>query len=188
LPSVDVIRTERLELRRWRDDDLGDLAEMNADPEVVRYLRDGSPMTPDESAEQLVGFMRHWEDHGYGLWAAVLPETGEVIGFVGLAEPTFLPEVLPAVEVGWRLKRRHWGKGYATEGGREALRFGFDDLRLDRIVSIRHRDNDASRRVMKRLGMPLERETVHPILGVPLAVHALSEDAWRSARRPAPPS
>src|SRR5438132_2380334 len=143
---MDEVRTERLVLRRWRDDDLDGLAEMNSDPEVMRFLHDGAPMTREESAEQLAGFMRHWQEHGFGLWAAVLPETAEVIGFVGLAVPTFLPEVLPAVEVGWRLERRHWGNGYATEGGGAALRFGFEDLGLDRIVSVRHRDNEASRR------------------------------------------
>ncbi len=184
MPPVDEVRTERLVLRRWRDDDLDDFAEMNSDPEVVRYLRDGTPRTREESAEQLAGFMRHWEEHGFGLWAAVLPETAEVIGFVGLAVPTFLPEVLPAVEAGWRLKRRHWGNGYATEGGGEALRFGFDDLGLDRIVSVRHRDNEASRRVMERLEMTLERETVHPVNGAPLAVHSVTKQTWRRGRPP----
>src|SRR5437667_8519927 len=108
------VETERLRLRSWRDDDLEPFAAINADPEVARFLRDGTPATREQTAELLARIREHWEEHGFGLWAAELKDAGELVGFVGLAVPTFLPEVLPSVEVGWRLARVRWGQGLAT--------------------------------------------------------------------------
>src|SRR3954470_12806767 len=105
------LRTERLLLRQWRDDDLDALAPMYADPEVMRYIRDGSVLSRQQTAEHLARMQAHWQEHGFGLFAAESRETGEVTGWVGLAVPYFLPEVMPAVEIGWRLGRRFWGRG-----------------------------------------------------------------------------
>ncbi len=91
-----------------------------------------------------------------------LRATGELIGFTGLAVPEFLPEVMPAVEIGWRLGRPSWGQGLATEAAREALRFGLIDRGLERIISIAQVGNDASERIIGKLGMRLEQETVDP--------------------------
>lgn len=110
----------------------------------------------------LASFERAGEDRGFGLFATELRAACGLIGFVGLSIPDFLPEILPSVERGWRLAAAHWGKGLATEGARAALAFGFGQAGLDRIVSIHQVGNDASWRIMEKLGMRLERETVDP--------------------------
>jgi RimJ/RimL family protein N-acetyltransferase len=169
---VTTLRTERLDLRGWRDDDLDGLAAMNADPEVMRYIMDGSVKDRRESADSLRKMRGAWDARGFGLFAVEVRGTGAFIGWAGLAVPDFLPEVLPAVEIGWRLAREAWGHGYATEAAAAALRFGFDEAGLDRVISIRHVDNARSRRVMEKLGITYEFSTVVPANGQPFAVHA----------------
>jgi RimJ/RimL family protein N-acetyltransferase len=167
--------TERLRLRAWRDDDLDAFAELCADPEVMRWHgANGETKTREQSAEQLAGFRAQWDVRGFGLWCAADPATDECMGFVGLAVPTFLPEVMPTVEVGWRLARKWWGQGFATEGGRRSVEFAFDTLGLDRIVSITRPENRNSWNVMEKLGMTLERTTNHPEYGFPVVVYELS--------------
>jgi RimJ/RimL family protein N-acetyltransferase len=129
-----VIETERLLLRAWRSSDAAPFAALNADPEVTHYLR--GPMSHDDSNELLARIRGHWQEHGFGLYAVEVKDGGAFAGFVGLAIPSFLPEVLPAVEVGWRLAREHWGKGYATEGARASVAHGFGALGLAQIISI----------------------------------------------------
>jgi RimJ/RimL family protein N-acetyltransferase len=171
---VITVETERLTLRGWRDDDLDALAAINADPEVMRYILDGSVRDRQQSAAALEKMVRDWAQRGFGLFAVEVRETGVLIGWAGLAVPEFLPEVMPAVEVGWRLARTAWGHGYATEAAAAALRFGFDDRGLDRIISIRHVDNARSARVMDKLGLTYEFDTVVPGHGQPVAVHAIT--------------
>ena len=123
-----------------------------------------------------------WEDQGFDLWAVELKSSGDLIGFVRLSIPTFLPEVLPAVEVGWRLDRAPWGRGLATEGGRASLEYGFDTVGLDRIISIRHSANVASGRVIQKLGMRRIASTAHPVFGHELAIHEITQIEWRANR------
>ena len=177
------LTTDRLILRRWRPEDRAPFAAMNADPEVMRHVGDGSPLTGDESDALVDRIESGFDQHGFGLWAAVERESDRFVGFVGLAVPTFLPEILPAVEIGWRLARYAWGRGYATEGARAAARFAFEEAGLDRIVSICHPDNAASLRVMDKLGMEFDRDTVIPLNGVAARVMALDKEAWLGARR-----
>jgi RimJ/RimL family protein N-acetyltransferase len=181
------LTTSRLILRGWRDDDLDPLAAMNADPEVMRYIGDGSVRDREQSAAGLVQVERDWEERGYGLFAVEVKETGQLAGWVALAEPAFLPEVLPAVEIGWRLGRAFWGAGIATEAARVVLRFGFEDRGLMRIISIRHPDNRASGRVMEKLGLRFDRKTVVPAHGQPVEVYALTRDEYL-AGEPSQPS
>lgn len=173
-----TLHTERLTLRPWQDDDLDALARVFAEPAVWRYPV-GRGFTPAETAAFLERTQVFWADHGFGLWAAELTETGALLGFIGLSIPTFLPEVLPAVEVGWRLHPDVWGRGLATEGGAASLRFGFTELGLDRIVSIAEPDNVASIRVMEHLGMTFERDAVHPRRAFPLVVWEITAERWR---------
>ncbi|WP_213012258.1 GNAT family N-acetyltransferase [Paractinoplanes toevensis] len=169
-----TVETERLLLRGWRDDDLDALAAINADPEVMRFILDGSVFDRERSAESLRKIVRDWDDRGFGLFAVEVRGSGEMIGWAGLSVPAFLPEVLPAVEIGWRLARHAWGNGYATEAAGAALRFGFGAAGLDRVISIRHVDNVRSERVMQKLGFVHEFDTVVPGHGQPVAVHAIS--------------
>jgi RimJ/RimL family protein N-acetyltransferase len=140
-----VIRTERLVLRQWRDDDRAPFAALNADPVVMEHFP--STMTREQS-DAFVDFnIRTIRERGWGLWA--VDADGMFIGFVGLNEPRFMP----GVEVGWRLARAAWGHGYATEAARAAVAFARDDLRLDEVVSFTATTNLRSQRVMQRLGM-----------------------------------
>ena len=168
-----TLATDRLTLRGWRDDDLGALAAMNADPEVMRYIMDGSVLDGQQSSERLRKMIVTWDEYGFGRFAVEVRGTGALIGWAGLAVPTFLPEVLPAVEIGWRLDRRFWGNGYATEAAAAALRFGFADRGLDRVISIRHIGNTRSARVMEKLGLVRDFDTVVPGHDQPVTVHAI---------------
>ncbi|MFB6632218.1 GNAT family N-acetyltransferase [Streptomyces sp. NPDC056362] len=167
------ILTPRLLLRRWNDDDLVPMAEINADPEVMRWIGDGSVRDLEETAEAIERYEEEWDEEGFGLFAVEILGSGELIGFAGLSVPDFLPEVLPAVEIGWRLGRPYWGQGYASEAAHAVLEFALQDRGLDRVIAIAHPGNRASENVMRKLGMVPERETSHPVLGLPLRVHAI---------------
>uniref|UniRef100_UPI003F683FFE GNAT family N-acetyltransferase n=1 Tax=Streptomyces polyasparticus TaxID=2767826 RepID=UPI003F683FFE len=168
------METERLVLRRWRAEDVAAMAVVNADPEVMRWIGDGSVRDEERTRAGIEAWEREWEHEGFGLFAVEVRATGRVAGFTGLSVPHFLPEVLPAVEIGWRLGREYWGKGYATEAARAALRFGFRDRGLNQILSIAQPENKASQRVMSKLGMRLVKETVAPDAGRTALVHGLS--------------
>ena len=168
------LSTGRLDLRPVRPDDLDHFAPMDADPEVMRYIAHGRPRTREQAATGVDRIVRTWREHGFGIFTTTVRDTGAVIGWVGLAIPAFLPEVLPAVEIGWRLRREFWGHGYATEGARAVLRWAFEDRRLDRLISIRHVDNVASGRVMEKLGFTVERTTTVPETGQPVVVTELN--------------
>ena len=167
-----TLTTERLALRGWRDDDLDGLAAINADPEVMRYILDGAVRDREQSAAGLLKMQQDWTTQGFGLFA--VERHGELIGWAGFAVPAFLPEVLPAVEIGWRLGRPFWGHGYATEAATAALRFGFETAGFERVVSIRHVANTRSARVMDKLGMAHDFDTVVPGVGQPVAVHVVT--------------
>jgi hypothetical protein len=112
--SKPAITTSRLLLRRWRSDDVEPFAAMCSDPEVMRYIGSGDTRTREQAAAAILAFERVWEEKSYGLFAVELLGSNQLIGFTGLAEPAFLPEIMPAVEVGWRFTRQSWGNGYAT--------------------------------------------------------------------------
>ena len=112
-----------------------------------------APLTRPQSDELVERIEAGFERDGFGLWALEVTETGEFVGFAGLAAPTFEAHFTPAVEVGWRLARRAWGNGYATEAGLAALDFGFGRVGLGEIVSFTTAGNARSRAVMERLGM-----------------------------------
>ena len=155
--------TERLVLRRFNAGDGARFAAMNADPEVIRYIADGRPLTRAASDALLDAIEAHWREHGFGLWCAAPREDADrCLGFVGLAVPSFLPAVLPAVEVGWRLARESWGRGLATEGARAAVEHAFTHLRLPSVISIIDPDNARSVRVAEKLGMRPGARHVHP--------------------------
>lgn len=145
------LETARLRLRRWRDDDRMPFAALNADPVVMEHFP--STLSRAESDALVDRIENGFEERRWGLWAAEAREPSVFVGFVGLNPATFDAPFTPAIEIGWRLGREHWGHGYATEGARAALDFGFDELALDEIVSFTTHANMRSRRVMERLGM-----------------------------------
>ncbi len=176
-----TLTTSRLVLRRLRADDLEPLAAMDADPEVMRYIGDGSTKDRAQSEATYMAIEQHWDEFGFGLFAVEVSATHEFAGWIGLSTPRFLPEVLPAVEIGWRLARRHWGKGIATEGATGVLHFAFIEKELDRIVSIRQVDNVQSGRVMHKLGLHFDRATTVPASGQPVVVCALTRTDYLAA-------
>ncbi len=180
------IQTSRLVLRRWRAADREPFAALNADPAVMEHF---PALLLRAESDALAGRIEaHFAERGFGLWAVEIPGVAPFAGFVGLSIPSFDAHFTPCVEVGWRLARTYWGKGYATEGARAALRFGFEQSRLGEIVSFTVPANLPSRRVMERVGMshsPAD-DFDHPGLpeGHPLRRHVLyrlRRDEW--ARR-----
>ena len=145
------LRTERLILRRWRPEDREPFAHMNADAEVMRHFP--APLSREESDAFTVRIEQEFADRGHGLWAAESLAEGSFIGFVGLHHCSFPAHFTPATEVGWRLDRPFWSRGYASEAARAVIADGFARIALKEIVSFTSTLNTRSIAVMKRLGM-----------------------------------
>jgi RimJ/RimL family protein N-acetyltransferase len=139
------------ELRAWRDADRAPFAAMNADPEVMAFFP--SPLNRAASDASIDSWQAQFAAQGWSNWAVELRGSGEFIGFVGLSVPRRQFTFSPCVEVGWRLARASWGRGFATEAARASLRFGFETLKLTEIVSMTALGNRRSRAVMERIGM-----------------------------------
>ncbi|MBN8999601.1 MAG: GNAT family N-acetyltransferase [Rhizobiales bacterium] len=164
--------TDRLILRQWEDRDVDAFAAINADAEVMRFFP--APLTHEETVAY-VERMRSFDDTGLGFRAVEEKATGDLVGVVGMAPVGPLMPVAPAIEIGWRLARRHWGKGYASEAARAWLAYGFGTMAFDEIIAFTFAGNLPSRRVMERLGMSYDPavDFDHPALpaGHPLAPH-----------------
>ena len=146
---------------------------MNADPQVMEYFT--SPLVREHSDALVDRIEAHFETYGFGQWAVEIPGQAPFVGFIGMNRPSFDAYFTPCVEVGWRLARPFWGLGYATEGARAALDFGFEKIGLDEIVSFAVCGNARSIRVMERIGMRFSAEFDHPGIpaGHPLRRHVL---------------
>jgi RimJ/RimL family protein N-acetyltransferase len=156
------LATQRLILRRWRDKDHGPFAAICADPDVMEFIGNGSVRTPEQASDLINFAEKTWDEDGFGLFAVELRDTGELIGFSGLAHPNFMPELLPSVEIGWRFGKAHWGKGYATEAAKEALAFANGLHCIRDIVSICQIGNIASVRIMEKIGLEFDHSSVDP--------------------------
>lgn len=184
-PGHGVIRTDRLLLRPWRDADREPHAAMNADPAVMEHFP--GTMSRQLSDEMFDLVQAHWAEQGWGLWAAEIPGEASFIGFVGIARQNAPGH--PVVEVGWRLARAFWGRGYATEAAERALALGFDTLDLDEIVSFTVPQNTRSRAVMERIGMhrdavdDFDHPRIDPLRYPQLVRHVLyrlTQREWRA--------
>ena len=179
------LATDRLILRQWREEDLPTFASLNADPEVMKYFP--KPLGREESDKMAQQCQRLISARGWGVWAAELKSSSEFIGFIGLHEPISTLPFSPCIEVAWRLHRPFWGNGYATEAGREALRFAFETLDKKEILSFTTLSNAPSRAVMERLGLTNTQQNFeHPELpaGHTLAEHVLykiTRDEWQAS-------
>jgi RimJ/RimL family protein N-acetyltransferase len=159
------LRTDRLLLRRWRDSDREPFARMNADREVMRFFP--APLSRAESDAFIDRIERQFDERGFGLWAVEIPGVAPFIRDVGLSVPRFEAHFMPAVEVGWRLDRPFWGRGYATEAARAATADAFERIGLKQIVSFTIPINLPSIRVMERLGMTRNPDDDFDHPGVP---------------------
>jgi RimJ/RimL family protein N-acetyltransferase len=159
-----MIETPRLILRPWRDSDFAPFAEQNADPIVMRFL--GGVLTREASDAYAQRAQQHLADHGFCKWAVEAPGVASFIGGVGLSHMRYEASFTPAIEVAWRLHRRFWGQGYATEAARAAMEDGFTRVGLREIVAVTALGNLPSQRVMERLGMTRSIEYDHPLLSM----------------------
>jgi len=175
-------------MRRWRDEDREPFAAMNADPAVMEHMQ--GLMTRERSDAFIDKVETWWEEHGWGLWAIEVPGVAPLAGYVGLWPAHYLPG--DPVEVGWRMIREHWGHGYVTEAAHEALRYGFEEVGLDEIVSFTVPQNVRSWRVMERIGLrrdpsgdfdhPNVDAVAHPHL-VRHVFYRLGRDEWWARTR-----
>lgn len=173
---IPVLTTERLVLRPFTPDDLPALTVLHAEESFWWYpLRRG--MSEEETGAFLERVIGRYDTDGFGLEALEDRASGTMIGWAGLAVPHFLPQILPAVEVGWRLARSFRGRGLATEAGSAAVDWGFTEGGLERIVSIYEPANAASGRVMERLGFTYERTETEP-RGRTVSVMELTRRVW----------
>ena len=147
----ETYETERLRLRPLTTSDGDALHPLQRNGEMMRYF--GGPYRREQTDTWLRWHAAIWEQEGYSHWGAELKDDGAFIGWVGLTKVWEPEELLPAVEVGWFIDREYWGNGFATEGGRRSLTFGFEDLGLHRIIARYDPENVASGRVMEKLGM-----------------------------------
>lgn len=145
------LRTERLILRRWREEDREPFARMNRDPAVMEFFP--ALLSREESDALIDRIETRFVDCGFGLSAVELRESGEFVGFIGLSAPPFQAAFTPCVEIGWRLAAQHWGKGLATEGARAVVDYAFGTLKLPEVVSFTSIGNLRSRHVMEKIGM-----------------------------------
>ncbi len=181
-----MITTARLTLRRWEPRDVDPWVAMNQDPDVMAYFP--ALQTREQSTEQVASFNAMLDRHGYTVWATETRDTGTFIGFVGLIHNDMADLASDGVEIGWRLNRAAWGHGYASEGARAALAFGFENIGARQIVAITVPANRRSRAVMERIGMTYApgEEFDHPRVaaGSPLrrhCVYRLWQDDWQRA-------
>ncbi len=153
-------RTGRIIIRDWKDEDLAPFTEMNSDPEVMRYFP--AALTPEKSLEFFERIKAAIAGNGYGLFAAELAETNELMGFIGFASPRFEAWFTPCIEIGWRMRRKFWGKGVATEGAAACLGMGFGEFGFGDVYSFTSEINTPSRRVMEKIGLSHIGDFDHP--------------------------
>lgn len=171
---MDEIETARLRLRMFTTDDLDDLSLIFADAEVVKHLGSGKPAPREETEIALHSILRHWQQHGFGRWAAVDKQTERLIGYGGLRNFEGTPELV------YLLARSHWGRGLGTEMARGCLKYGFEERRFERIVGLVKLANAASHHVMEKIGMGYEKHAT--LYGVDVVCYALSRDIYQLER------
>ncbi len=182
-----IIQTDRLILRQWNDEDFESFAELNADPRVMEFFP--ATWTLEESKASMQTARKHIEMYGWGKWAVSLLATGEFIGRIGLEEMDFQAPFSPNIELGYRIAYNYWGNGYASEGAKGALEYGFKQIGLKEIVAFTPALNQRSQFVMQRIGMHHDSKSDfdHPKLaeGHPLRRHVLYRidyQSWQNSR------
>ena len=155
-----ILKTKRLGLRNWEASDTFPFSEMCADPEVMQHFP--KPLSVTETQELIERLQLHFEKWGYCYFAVDVLETGEFIGFTGLANQTWESDYTPCVDIGWRLKRAAWGKGYATEAAKACIEAAASKFEITEIMAFATDTNLASQNVMQKLGMQLIGTVQHP--------------------------
>lgn len=169
-----TLETERLILRMFREDDAEAYADLCADPEVMRYLGEGKPLSTLEAWRHMAFLVGHWQLRGYGHFAAEEKSSGKLAGRVGFLNPAGWP----GFELGWTLAREFWGNGYATEGARRALKYAFEELDREHVISLINPNNMASIKVAERLGEKLEGKT--ELFGHEVLIYGIDRRDWEA--------
>jgi RimJ/RimL family protein N-acetyltransferase len=171
------IETARLLLRAWQPGDLAEFTRLLTDPVVTRYIVVSTPFSPQDVAELSARTLEQWKRNGFGPWAAIEKATGRWVGRIGLDELADWPGP-DKVEVGWELHREFWGRGLATEGGLAGVRYGFEAVGLERIISVTMATNARSRRVMEKCGLRFQGELA--MAGTVVAWYAIARADWQA--------
>jgi len=174
-----TVETARLVLRPWREEDASELQRLFGDPAV----RGQRHLPPERIAALAASSCRQWLERGFGPWAAIHRATGEWIGRVGLDELDTWPEV-DKIEVGFELHQRWWGQGLATEGALAALRFGFEEHRLERIISVTAATHVAARRVMEKAGLTYQGTRHWMSKEIAVVWYAIDRATWEQRTAP----
>ncbi len=157
-----IFTSQRLGFRNWTESDLPEFAKLNADKEVMQYFP--ATLTEQQTSDFINRLQTHYEKYGHTYFAVELLETEEFIGFIGLVYQEYASDFTPATDIGWRLKKTAWGKGFATEGAKRCLEFAFNDLNLDKVIATCTKNNTPSENVMIKTGMLKIGEFNHPKL------------------------
>lgn len=157
-----IIKTERLGLRNWIHNDIKPFIEMGKDEVVMRHFP--NTLSDEESIGLIQRLQKHFDNFGYTYFAVDILESDDFIGFAGLANQTWESEYTPCVDLGWRLKRSAWGKGYATEAAKACLASALSTFGLKEVFAFVTDTNLASENVMKKIGMKLIGKVQHPLI------------------------
>ena len=171
---MDEIDTARLHLRQFTPGDLDELYPIFSEPEVVKYMKTGNPVSREETECALLSIIKHWAKHGFGRWAVIHKETQRLIGYGGLRNLYGMPELV------YLLDRPFWGVGLATELATACLQWGFEKRPFERVVAITRPENTASRRVMDKVGMSYEKDMSYH--GIEVVQYSISLETYQSLR------
>jgi RimJ/RimL family protein N-acetyltransferase len=157
-----ILKSERLGFRNWTNKDLEEFAKLNSDEKVMEHFP--KTLSRKEVGKFIDRLNKHFAENGFTYYATEILETKEFIGMIGLAFQEYKTNFTPAIDIGWRLKRNAWGKGYATEGAKRCLEYAFNELEISKIISVCPIKNTKSENVMKKIGMTKRGEFNHPEL------------------------
>lgn len=157
-----LFQSARLGFRNWLPEDIPKMSKINADPEVMRFFPD--VLSEGETREFIERMQRQFTEKGFCYFAVNHLENQELIGFTGLSEKTFEADFTPCIDIGWRLARKEWNKGFATEGAKRCLEYAFTQLNLKQVLAIAPAINISSERVMQKVGMRRVKTFKHPQL------------------------
>ena len=174
--AIPTLETERLTLRPFGEADVEPMFQMLQDPDVVHYVGDRHVPTRQETWRMVAGWLGHWVLRGYGQWAIEERTSGQLVGRAGIINPADWP----GPEVGYLLGKPWWGRGYATEGARAAMDWGFGAIGFDDLLSLIDPANHASIAVATRLGESLRGET--EIMGHRVQVYGITRTDWAAPR------
>jgi len=155
-----LFQSERLGFRNWTEGDIEEFSKMNSDKKVMEYFP--NTLSKKEVENLIEKLQKNYADHGFTYYATEILETKEFIGMIGLAYQKYKSKFTPAIDIGWRLKRSSWGNGYATEGAMRCIEYAFNDLKINKIISVCTIANKKSENVMKKIGMTRQGEFNHP--------------------------